>query len=294
MSFKILLIFVNVYREESITATAKKLGISQPAVSAAIKELENHFGMQLFVRIGRGIRRTPNAEHLYEYASHIVSLYQEMNRSFADGTKNIPLRIGSSISIGTCLLPTCIRMYVKDLGMPMPYIKIDSSDIIEQMVLDNQLDFAFIEGAIHSDRILSEALLKDRLILVCGREHPLARKQTITLDDIREECFLLREKNSGTRELAESALLLHDFTLKPAWESTSTTAIIQAVIQNLGISILPARMLTSYLEEGTLVELHLSGILFLREYNLIYHQNKYLNEELTQALDFFKNTIRAQ
>ena len=294
MSFKILLIFVNVYREESITATAKKLGISQPAVSAAIKELENHYGVQLFVRMGRGIRRTPNAEHLYEYASHIVSLYQEMNRSFADTTKNIPLRIGSSISIGSCLLPTCVSMYVKDLGMPMPYIKIDSSDIIEQMVLDNQLDFAFIEGAIHSDRILSEALLKDRLILVCGREHPLAEKNSLTLDDIREERFLLREKNSGTRELAESALLLHDFTLKPAWESTSTTAIINGVIANLGISILPARMLTSYLEEGSLVELKLSGILFLREYNLIYHQNKYLNEELTQALDFFKNTIRAQ
>lgn len=293
MSLKLLQIFVTVYKEQSITRAGVKLNISQPAVSAAIRDLEKHLNVQLFTRAGRGIRKTPDADRLYEYASHIITLYQEMNHAFSTDRSEIPLRIGSSISIGTCLIPQCVKEFVEKSGRPMPFIKIDSSDIIEQMILDNQLDFAFIEGVIHSDKLLAEPILKDRLVLVCSKDHPLTGKDSVTLDDIREERFLLREKNSGTRELAESALLVHNFNLKPSWESTSTTAIINGVIAGLGLSILPIRMVTDYLKEGSLVELHLSGILFLREYYLIYHQNKYLSEDITEAMDFFKKQMQS-
>ncbi|MEY8353619.1 LysR family transcriptional regulator [Lachnospiraceae bacterium 54-53] len=288
MSIKTLIIFVTVYKEESITVAAKKLNLSQPAVSAAIKELENHYSVRLFERMGRGIQKTNEAHHLYEFASHITALYLEMDKDFKKQERTTPLRIGSSISIGTCLMPGYIKNYIGTFHVPMPYIKIDSSDIIEKMVLENNLDLALIEGSIHSDKILAEPFTRDKLILVCSPLHPLTSKKVVTLDDLREEHFLLREKNSGTRELAQSTLMLKDFALKPSMESTSTTAIIHAVIANLGISILPERMLTEYLSSGKLVSLKIRGIEFLREYHIIYHQNKYLNPEIINFIEFIK------
>lgn len=292
MSFKSLMIFITVYKEESITAAAEKLSISQPAVSAAIRELERRYDIQLFQRSGRGIRRSRNAERFFDYASHIVSLCTEMDETFHNIDREIPLRIGSSISIGACLMPECIKSYMHDFQTPMPYLKIDSSENIENMILDDQLDFAFIEGTIHSSQILSEPVIRDHLIIICSPIHPLTHKTGLTLDDLREEPFLLREKNSGTRELAESVLRLHDFSLHPAWESTSTTAIINGVIAGLGMSILPARMLTDYLRTSLVSELKIPGISFEREYYMIYHQHKFLNARLTHAMDHMKNTIQ--
>lgn len=288
MSIKTLIIFVTVYKEESVTVAAKKLNLSQPAVSAAIKELENHYSVRLFERLGRGIQKTNEAHHLYEFASHITALYQEMDKDFKKQERTTPLRIGSSISIGTCLMPGYIKNYIDTFHVPMPYVKIDSSDIIEKMVLENNLDLALIEGCIHSDKILAEPFTKDKLILVCSPSHPLASKKMVTLDDLKEEHFLLREKNSGTRELAESTLMLKDFILKPTMESTSTTAIIHAVSANLGISILPERMLTDHVNSGKLVPLKIRGIDFIREYHIIYHQNKYLNPEIINFIEFIK------
>jgi DNA-binding transcriptional LysR family regulator len=294
MSPRILQIFVMVYREESISRAARRLNMSQPAVSSAIRTIENRYHIQLFGRKGRGIRRTPDADRLFEYASHIVALYSQMDQDLAEGNTDIPVRIGSSISIGACLLPQCIRDYMECFGASMPFLEINSSDIIEKKILENRLDFAMIEGNVHSDAILSEPLIDDHLSLICSPLHPLAGKKTVSLDDLAEQTFLLREKNSGTRELAQSTLMMHDFLLRPRLESTSTVAIINAVRQNLGLSILPCRMLTQYFEDGSLVELSIRGIRFLRKYSIIYHQNKYLSPDLSRTIDFFRESIRSQ
>jgi DNA-binding transcriptional LysR family regulator len=217
-----------------------------------------------------------------------------MDQDLAEGNTDIPVRIGSSISIGACLLPQCIRDYMECFGASMPFLEINSSDIIEKKILENRLDFAMIEGNVHSDAILSEPLIDDHLSLICSPLHPLAGKKTVSLDDLAEQTFLLREKNSGTRELAQSTLMMHDFLLRPRLESTSTVAIINAVRQNLGLSILPCRMLTQYFEDGSLVELSIRGIRFLRKYSIIYHQNKYLSPDLSRTIDFFRESIRSQ
>ncbi len=294
MSPRILQIFVMVYREESISKAARKLNMSQPAVSSAIRAIESRYNIQLFGKNGRGIQRTRDADRLFEYASHIVSLYSQMDMDMAGENTDIPVRIGSSISIGSCLLPDCVLAFMDNFGVGMPQIEINSSDIIEKWILENRLDFAMIEGTVHSGAILSESLIDDHLSLVCSPRHPLARKKTVTLDDLREETFLLREKNSGTRELAQSTLLMHDFLLRPRLESTSTVAIINSVRINLGLSILPYRMLTQYFKDGSLVELEIRGVRFLRKYSIIYHQNKYLSPELTRTIDFFRDRIRKE
>lgn len=289
MSLKTLMIFVTVYKEESITAAANKLNISQPAVSLAIRELENEYSIQLFERVGRGIQKTSAARHLYEFASHITSLYMEMDLEFKKQNQTTPLRIGFSSTIGACVMPELIHCFTKDNQIPMPYIKVDTSDKIETAILENQLDLALTEGVSSSDKILTEPFAKEQLVLVCSPSHPFSQKENVTLEDLREERFLLRENGSQTRKLAEAAFHLHDFILRPVLESTSNEAIIWGVHTNLGIAILPERQVSEYLEKGSLHALPLKEIKLWREYQMIYHQNKYLNPEMLRFMELVKS-----
>ena len=289
MSIKTLMIFVTVYKEESITAAANKLNISQPAVSLAIRELENEYSIQLFERVGRGIQKTSAARHLYEFASHITSLYMEMDLEFKKQNHTTPLRIGFSSTIGACLMPELIHCFTKDNQIPMPYLKVDTSEKIEAAILENQLDLALTEGVSSSDKILTEPFAKEQLVLVCSPSHPFAQKESLTLADLREERFLLRENGSQTRKLAEADFHLQDFILRPVLESTSNEAIIWGVHTNLGIAILPERQVAQYLEKGSLLALPLTGIELKREYQIIYHQNKYLNPEMLRFMELVKS-----
>lgn len=291
MTLKHLRVFVAVYQEKNITHAAKKLGLTQPATSLAIKELENHYHTKLFERSGKGIRATQAANHLYPDAVRFVSLYYEIDQEMKNWNTDGKLRIGSSISIGSCILPQLMLQFTRKYPKLDTYIKVDSSDIIEKNILENNLDFALIEGTVHSDKIRSKVFLDDELIPVCGRFHPLANRKNVPLDDLKHERFLMREKNSGTRELSESNFAVKGFHIKPAWESTSTAALINAVSIGLGISILPKRLLEKQLRTHQICTFSMKDIDLKRHYYLIYHENKYVSPVMQ---DFFDMTMKLE
>lgn len=285
MTLKHLRIFVNVYREGSVTGAAGKLGMAQPAVSLAIRELEKHYETKLFEKSGRGIRPTEAAQHLYGSAARLVSLEQEIDRDMKNWNTGGKLRIGSSISIGSCVLPQLLIRFSKKYPDLDVHVKINSSDIIEADILENELDFALIEGRIHSDRIRSEVFMDDELIPVCSRFHPLAGATDVEIDRLRGEPFLMREKNSGTRELAESNFAVKGLYISPVWESTSTAALINAVSVGLGISVLPKRMLEKQLRLHQIGSFSIRGMDLGRPYYLICHENKFISPVME---DFFR------
>jgi len=96
------------------------------------------------------------------------------------------------------------------------------------------------------------------------------------VEDLFSQKFLMREKNSGTRELAESILLLHNISLNPIWESSSTEAIINGVSQGIGISILPLQLVQDFIDRNKICKLEVHGLKFNRQYHIIYHKNKFL------------------
>lgn len=285
MTLKHIRIFVTVYQEMNITAASRQLGLTQPATSLAIRELEQHYGTKLFERSGRGIRATEAALHLYPDAVRLLSLYQEMDGEMKNWNTNGKLRIGSSISIGSCILPRLLTEFLRKYPELDTYVKVDSSDIIEKNILENNLDIALIEGRVHSDKIRSEIIMEDELIPVCGRFHPLADKTDVELETLKNERFLMREKNSGTRELAESIFALKDFFIDPVWESTSTAALINAVCAGLGISILPKRMLEKQLRTHQIFSFSLKDVNLKRYYYLIYHENKFISPIMQDFFD---------
>lgn len=288
MTLKHLRVFVKVYELSSITEAAKALHMTQPATSLAMRELEEEYHTKLFERSGRGIVPTGAAAHMYEYAARTVSSFEELDEEMRNWNVAGKLRLGSSISIGTCLLPEFLKKYTYRYPALDAYVRIDSSDVIERMIVENKLDFALIENSAHSGRVISESFYDDSLIAICGRFHKLADKAVVTLEDLAKERLLLREPNSGTRQLVDSTFLLHGHKVRPVWESTSTAALIQGVKNELGISILPKRMLETYIRHHEVVPLKIENIEFKRHYHIIYHENKYITEPMQAFMDMIK------
>lgn len=285
MTLRHMKIFVTVCQENNITAAAKKLFISQPAVSIAIKEIEEYYGIKLFDRLSRKIYITQMGEIVFNYALHITSLFDEMDNTIKDKDTVKKIKIGSSISIGTDLMPSYVKKFSDSFPDIQVFVTVDSSDIIEQMILDNKLDFALIEGVIHSDNIVTQNFLDDELVVVCNRSNPLTKKNQITMGDLKSQKFLLREINSGTREVIESIFLLHNVSITPIWESSSTQAIINAVISGIGVSILPYRLVKLYIETNRITRLNIDNINFKRQLHIIYHKNKYLSTAANKFLE---------
>ena len=285
MTLRHMKIYVAVCECESVTAAAQKLYLAQPSVSLAIRELEEYYGIKLFDRISRRLYITELGKQFLNYATHIVALFDEMEKEIKNWDSIGTLRVGTSITIGNCLLPR----YVKRFNSQFPHMKvqviIDNSQEIEKRVMSNEIDFGLIEGITRNPQIVSEKFMDDELVIICGNNHPLSKTNNIAIEVLSEYDFILREKGSGGREMFDSTMLVHNIEIRPVWESVSTRAIIEAVSEGLGLSVLPYLLVKQDLEDKTIKQIKIKDITFNRHFYIIYHKNKFHTKS---ALEFMK------
>ena len=199
------------------------------------------------------------------------------------------LRIGASITIGSQFLPG----YVKAFNSQFPGTKIKvlvaPTDELEEKILKNELDFALIEGIAHSPSSVCEEYMDDHLSVICPANGAFRNGQQLSIEEFRKQNFLLREPGSGTREVFNRVVESAGFTVEPIWEAMSTTALINAVINGLGIAVLPYRLVTDPLERGLVTEISVEGLDFSRKFHIVYHKEKYLTASAKAFLELCRN-----
>ncbi len=109
MRYRQLLVFVTVYEEKSVSRAAEKLCITQSQASRALTEIQEEYQVILSNRTRHGLAFTPAAREFYHHAKSIVSRWQEMEKSLKRQDMAEDIRLGSSISIGTCMLPALVK-----------------------------------------------------------------------------------------------------------------------------------------------------------------------------------------
>lgn len=285
MTIRHMRIFLEVYRTENITQAAKNLHMAQPAVSRAIQELERYYGICLFERMNRRLYITDGGHKLYSHTLHIIESFDLMEKEVKDWDTLGSLRIGSSISIGNYLLPDLVCQF-KDAH---PGAKIQStianSATIQNALLDNRLDIAMIEGSISHPSLHAEPFHRDRLTLIVYPGHPLMKKSSIKLKDLAVYDILLREPGSAGRNFLDHIFAVHELTLSPVWESTSTQALVKAVAKNIGISILPEMLVQEDIQRGTICSCPIEDEAMVRENYLVWHKNKYISHIMREFID---------
>lgn len=271
------------------TKAAEKLLMTQPAVSLAVRELEQYYGVGLFDRIGRRLMITEAGQRFREYAGRIIALFDDMEKGMRNWDSFGILRVGASITIGSQFLPAYVKaFYGRSPGTEIRAV-IGSSEQLEQKILHNELDFALIEGLTHLPSLACEEYMEDRLTVICPADGSFRMGQTITVDEFRQQKFLLREQGSGTREIFDRVAGQAGFTVLPVWEAMSTTALVNAVVNGLGISVLPHRMVIGPLERGLIVAVNVKGLDFRRKFKIIYHKEKFLTPSAREFMELCRN-----
>ena len=267
------------------TKTAEALNMTQPAVSQAIKEMEQYYGVMLFDRVGRKLVLTKAGELLHSYAAHISALFDEVETELKSIDKYGNVSVGATLTIGSLFLPRYVKIF-KDSN-PKINVKglVAPTNILENKILDYEIDLALIEGIAHSPSIISEPYMDDELCLITAPGGKFKSEQVISIEEFKKEKVLVREKGSGTREIFERATEKAGFSMVPEWEAISTHAIINAAISGLGIAVLPYRTVYSYLRYGVLIKINVEGLDLKRKFFVIHHKDKRLSSSAKAFLE---------
>ncbi|MDJ0720256.1 MAG: selenium metabolism-associated LysR family transcriptional regulator [Desulfobacterales bacterium] len=274
-----LQIFCKVIELKSFSKAALSVHLSQPTVSSHIKDLEQHCGCLLIERLARQAVPTPSGKILYRYARQLLDLRDEAERALAEyhGRYVGVLPMGGSTIPGNYLLPAVIGAFKKHYPQVRVQLTIGDSRDIMTKVLSGVVEMGLV-GARYNERHLGCApVAADVMRLVVPPTHRWHRRRSVHVDDIIQEPLIVREQGSGTRKAFEQGLQqinrrLNDFNIVA--EMGSTTAVLQAVKSDMGISILSMLAVNEELRGGRLWAMDIEGLTIERAFFLIQDKRR--------------------
>jgi DNA-binding transcriptional LysR family regulator len=192
----------------SVSRAAELLFITQPGVSAQIKALEIRYGTQLFVRGGKKLELTECGKRLHKITERIFELMEEADELLSHPESAVPavLKIGSSKTLVRYLLARYIQRFRESFPSIQIQVNEGSSAEMVQGVLDNRNELAIV-GRVHYETGLKIIpFIEDELVFLAAPNHRLCRKETLSVESLKGENLILREKGSGTRRIVEELL----------------------------------------------------------------------------------------
>jgi len=287
MDIRHLKIFISVAETGSMSAAAKKFFITQPSVSQVIKELENHYHLLLFERLGKRLFITPAGKHLCEQAHIVVTQFEALEENISNlGHKEV-IRIGSTITVGACLLPSLIADFKNPNIDSFCYI--NNTKTIETRLLKAELDIGLVEGKIEHPDLIIEPVIDDYLVIACSRSHHFAGRQELSAQELEAEIFVLREEGSGTRELFIDFARSKGLNLNIGWEVTSPEIIKTIVIQNKCLAAISIRLIAEEVQAGELYAFRHQDSIWNRTFDLVYHKDKHLSPAMSDFMEVARN-----
>lgn len=283
MTIRHLRIFIAVHDSRSMTAAANQLFMTQPSVSQAIKEMETYYSVVLFERLSHKLFITEAGKRLYQYAIHITKLFNEMEESLKESVAHKKLAIGANYTVGSALIDRYIQRFNELYPDAEIRVYINKASVLTEMLRSNELDLALMEENNQPD-LKKEVFCDDRIVIVADPQHPLSAKVPITAADLANERLLLREKGAGVRNLFDSRMHHIGLSVQPYWESTSTTALINAAKNRLGIAVLPFQLVRDQIASGFLKELRIEDMDLSRKLAIFYHKNKFLTDAIKEFI----------
>lgn len=288
MTIRHLRIFITVAETLNMHVAAKQLYIAQPAISQAISELERHYSVRLFERLSKKIYITPTGSRFLFYAKHILSLFGELEQQMNDITAYTEIKIGATITIGTCLMNYILKEFQSCYPQAEVRVSINSPDYLGPSLSRNELDLALVESLPTSPDLIFEPFLEDEMILVVSPDHKFAKTGYATLDEISKEPYIAREPSS-TPELFHNFMEIHNQVLKNTWFCNNSETTKLAVIHNYGITVISRRIVEQELQNGSLTEVALEGGPLLRKFYMVYHKNKFFTNALLDLKEICKD-----
>lgn len=290
MTIRHLKIFVTVCQTNSVTRAAEKLYISQPAVSLAIKELEEHYGQKIFERFARKLRITPLGQELYQSALRIVTMFDEMESAAGREKLGNVIRVGVGPMIGQVMLPERVCRFREKHPQIQISALVDRVIYLRRALIENRIDFAIAESVFEDPMIRTIPLLAVPLVVICHKDNPLARQEVVTAQDLEKQPILARQVGSFLRTSMDNFFAAHNISVVPMWESSDGFALLSAVKANVGISFLASDHVL-FVNDPNIVILNVKDFSATYYMNAYTHKDKVLTPFMQEFIDDFVDSV---
>lgn len=292
MTVRHLMIFITVAEQGSMSAAAKSLYLSQPTVSQTIRELEKHYNGLLFERFGKKLYLTERGKLLLPHAKELVQNFQHLEEMMLNQGQAPTLRLGSTITVGTCLTPAFVLDLKKKFTDLNIYSYVSNTRDIEQKLLRSELDAAVVEGEINAPELTVLPIIDDSLVLAVGKNHPFYRANHLSVMDLNDQNYAMREAGSGTRQLFEDFASRYNISYEITWEANSPRTLLNAVLYDQVLSVMSLRLMKPEIKNRTIHVFFQKRGEWDRKFKLVYHKNKFLTPaiyELEKILHKYKH-----
>jgi DNA-binding transcriptional LysR family regulator len=292
MTLHQLRVFLAVARRQSYSKAAGELRLTQPAVSAQVRELERHLGAVFFDRIGRGIRLTEAGEGLVSYAERVCGLVDEARLVMQEfeGLQRGRVALASVSTAGAYVLPPLLGAFRRGHPGISFSLEVANRATCQDRLLRSEVDLVVMGRP--PEQIPHEAapFLADELVIIAAPAHPLARVRAIPARRLAKEPFVFREKGSGTRMNAEELLRQRGIAPSVGLELGDNSAVKEAVAAGLGIALLSRHAIRMELALKRLVTLDVRGLPVHRQWYVVHRRH----QRLSRAAAAFKAFLVAQ
>ncbi len=255
----------------SLNAAARRVGVSQQAVSARIAAIESQIGVPLVTRTAQGSTLTPAGVTVTAWADRLVAIAAEFDAGLAAlrQDRHDRLRVAASLTIAEQLLPRWLVAFhtvTRAQGRPTTEVTLTAtnSDQVLRQIQDGSADLGFIEGPSVPRGIRHRVVGHDQLVVVVRPDHPWARRgRAVTARTLNDTPLVSREEGSGTRDALSTALrkVVGSAVQAPAVMALSTTSAVRAaVLAGAGPAVLSALALSDDLGTGRLRAVTVDGL----------------------------------
>ncbi len=276
--------FCAVAEKKSFTKAEEIVYRTQSTISAQISALEKTYGIPLFDR-EREIILTESGKILYDYAKRILELVDE-SKDKIDELRQVvkgDLIIGASTIPGTYILPEILKKFkakYPEVNISLPIS--DSKDVTSK-ILEHKLEIGAVGKKIKDKRLEYIELAKDRIVLAVAPNHKWAKRRSITLNDLNQEPFIIREKGSATRATVEEVLQNKEIKkFNVVMELGSTEAVKQGVKAGLGISFISEWAV----KDSSLKEVKVKNLDIIRSFYIVFLKSGMKRHSVKAFIDF--------
>ena len=274
-SLRQLEIFVAISRTESVSRAAEALSLSQSATSTALSELERQFDLQLFDRVGKSLRINETGRQLLPRAVELLDRAHEIEALLQGHAGFGYMKIGATLTVGNYLATLLVARFLQEHPESRIQLQVHNTSTIVQQIVNHELDLGLIEGDTHHPDIEVQPWIADELVVFSAPGHPLTKAGNISIEQLLQEPWILREKGSGTRETFDRALQNNQSRLNIRLELEHTEAIKRAVESGLGIGCISRLALKEAFRRGSLVPLATPDLNLGRYFYFLWHKQKY-------------------
>ncbi|AFP30276.1 LysR substrate-binding domain-containing protein [Marinobacter sp. BSs20148] len=252
MNLHLLRTFASVAEYRSFSRAGEAIHISQPAVSRAVRELEEQLEISLLERRGGQVNLTQAGAELYEHARSIFALEKSAMADLRgrQGLARGSLTVGASRTIGTYFLPPVIAEFLRRYPAIDVRIISENTELIQRRLLAYELDVAFIEGSLDDHRVEQTFWHEDELVILAHAHHSLLRVNALKPSDMDSERWVVREEGSGTRTVTLALLKKAGVNVGRMIEVGGNGALVQSVAAGLGLAMVSSAAAREHLSVG--------------------------------------------